>query len=205
MPYTYDIFLSYRRSQLRSEWLTEHFIPLFWDIVREEITAETHRTPSGFFFDQTDLSEEMRKFDLHGIEPGENWRNKLKEAITASRCMIALWSPLYFHSEWCLIEWKSFLERGRAKQKDLLVPISVHDGDSFPSDARDSQYMKFVEFVFIGDGYKKTELYVKFQQELRNLARRVAKVISTAPEWEAWPLNEGVHLPEQVVITQQKL
>lgn len=205
MSYQYDIFLSYRRSKLRNEWLTEHFVPLFWEIAREEIAGETGRPPSGLFFDLSDLSEDTRKFDQYGIEPGDNWRDRLKEAIKSSRCMIALWSPLYFHSPWCLIEWKSFSERSRVKQKSLLVPISVHDGDSFPREARDSQYMKFVDFVLVGDGYKKTELYIKFQQELRDLARRAAKVISAAPDWEDWSLPEAVQSPEEVVITQQKL
>jgi hypothetical protein len=206
MPYQYDIFLSYRRSPLRSEWLTEHFVPLFWDIVREEIAAETGRAPAGIFFDQSDLSEETRKFDQYGIEPGENWRNKLRGAIKSSRCMVALWSPLYFHSEWCLIEWKSFAERHRSSEHpDLLVPISVHDGDRFPSDAQAAQYIKFGDFVFVGPGYKKTEDYIEFQKQLRNLATRVARVVAGAPPWEDWSLYEAVHTPAEVVIPQNRL
>lgn len=206
MSYQYDIFLSYRRSRLHDAWLSESFVPLFWDIVREEITEKTGRTPAGIFFDQTELTEEARKFDQYGIEPGENWQTKLKEAIKASRCMVALWSPLYFHSEWCLIEWKSFLKRPSSTGlPDLLVPISVHDGESFPDEARAAQIVKFVDFVFVGAGFTKTELYIDFQRQLRILAARVAKVVAHAPPWEDWSLSETVSTPGEIVIKQQKL
>lgn len=208
MPYKYDIFLSYRRSPVRDQWIIEHFIPLFWERAREEIAGETGRAPSGLFFDQTELSDETRKGTLqqHGIEPGENWQNELREAIKASRCMVALWSPLYFHSEWCQIEWKSFAGRRiNPVHPTLLVPISVFDGDRFPSAARAAQYFNLSDFVLVGEGFKKTELYITFQQELRNLARRVARVISSAPEWEDWPLPETVQTPGEVIIQQEKL
>jgi len=51
-----------------------------------------------FFFDQTDIEPAVRlglPSGINGIEPGGLWRNKLKEAIRRSKCMVGLWSPTY--------------------------------------------------------------------------------------------------------------
>jgi len=43
MDYAYDVFISYRRSRNKSEWLIEHFLPLFEDYLRDEIIAQCKR------------------------------------------------------------------------------------------------------------------------------------------------------------------
>ena len=203
MAYIHDVFISYKRDPFKDEWLLEHFMPLFSYFVREEIAAECGRLPERIFFDQTDVSAASRTFDQHGIEPGQQWRDALAQAIKTSRCLVALWSPMYFFSEWCLIEWESFRLRTGGGQP-LVIPMRVHDGESFPKPAKDLQAPDFSDFVIIGPGFKQTKAYPEFQQKLRGFARAVAKGVAQAPAFADFPLAPGTtpaaaapHIPQQ--------
>lgn len=94
--YTFDIFISYKRDKwgVFDEWLNIHFIPLFMSHVSQAITAHSNRLPLPVFFDQAKITDDLRRLD--GIEPGEEWRKALENAIKVSRCVVALWSPEYF-------------------------------------------------------------------------------------------------------------
>lgn len=205
MEYKHDVFISYRRDPYQDEWLVHHFLPIFRALVWQEIAAACKRPTIGIFFDQTELSDETRKFDQQGIEPGENWRTSLKEALCYSRCLLALWSPMYFYSEWCLIEWQTFANRGVSAKRNLVVPVTVHDGEAFPDPARASQVADLREFVIIGEGFKRTERYVDFQDRLRQLAARVAKVVCEAPAISAWPIAEPRAVPDEPAILMPRL
>jgi hypothetical protein len=187
--YTYDVFISYKRDPVQDEWLHDHFVPLFASAVRQEIAAACNREPEKIFFDQVELTKEKRVFDLNGIDPGQQWRDALQLALKTSRCLVALWSPLYFFSGWCKAEWETFKKRSPQVSRDLVVGISVYDGNNFPPDAQAIQLMDFADFNIIGAGYKTTPLYVTFQQEVKKLALHVAQVVSKAPDFDDnWPV-----------------
>jgi hypothetical protein len=186
--YQYDIFLSYKREPVQDEWLRDHFVRLFASAVRNEIAAVCKRQPQKIFFDQTDLMDETRVFDLNGIDPGQEWRDALKVALKTSRCLVALWSPLYFFSDWCTAEWQTFRNRGDHVGRKLVVGISVHDGEGFPAAAQAIQYMNFQDFTIVGEGFKTSLLYVTFQQQIKKLASYVAKTVSDAPNFDDWPV-----------------
>jgi hypothetical protein len=87
MPYRHDVFLSYRRDSFCDDWFITRFIPVFKYKIRQAIAAETGRLPQSIFFDHTDVSAADWAFaDQEGIEPGENWRAALEDAIRYSRC-----------------------------------------------------------------------------------------------------------------------
>jgi hypothetical protein len=197
--YQHDVFISYKRDPIQDAWLRDHFVRLFSSAVREEITAACGRLPAGIFFDQAVISDENRKFDLNGIDPGQQWRDALADALKSSRCLVALWSPLYFFSEWCKTEWTTFRKRSDQLRRDLVIGISVYDGENFPADAKAGQRMNFSDYNIIGAGYEKTELYVKFQQEVKLLAKYVAAAVSKAPpftEWSVVGITPPVDPPE---------
>jgi hypothetical protein len=201
MPYTYDVFISYKRDPVRNQWLDEHFIPLFSHAVREGIAAECERQPTGIFFDRAELTSESLAFDHTGIEPGDVWRDALRTAMKASRCMVGLWSPLYFHSEWCLTEWNTF----RTRPGSVVVPASVFDGRAFPPDARALQTPDFANFVIIGAGFKEVREYPEFQKRVRSFAMTVARRVRRAPAFQDWPIPDDVHAPPDPHIPQQRL
>jgi hypothetical protein len=133
--------------------------------------------------------------DRHGLEPGDEWRTALREAIKTSRCVVCLWSPEYFFSRWCTTEWRSFRERGVATGRKLVVPLSVHDGDSFPVDARALKAIDISPFVIPGEGFKKTEDYPQFQKRLKSFAVTVAQCVMNAPEFADFEIYESPDPP----------
>jgi hypothetical protein len=193
MDYTYDVFISYRRQRNKSEWLIEHFLPLFEEYLSDSIILTCGRRPRKLFFDQTDVNPNLRQFEqrLGGIDVGANWRLALRNAIKLSCCMLGVWSPGYFLSEWCCVEWNSFARRQQLDTR-VIVPISVHDGQSFPQAARDMNYLDLSSYMIVGEGFRKSEKYVTFQETLKNLADSVAHAVKSAPTFADWPVDETV-------------
>src|SRR5258707_1116615 len=126
MDYAYDVFVSYRREPFRNAWIIEYFIPRLKAYLDEEIAARIDGPPARIFFDQTDIEPAVRlglPSGINGIEPGGLWRNKLKEAIRRSKCMVGLWSPTYFKSAWCTTECSSFEAREHRATIPLIIPV----------------------------------------------------------------------------------
>jgi hypothetical protein len=201
MDYIYDVFISYKRQRTKSEWLIEHFLPLFRDHLEEEIAEACGRRLRRIFFDQAEIATELRQLveGVNGIEPGEDWRDALREAIRGSACMVGLWSPLYFLSEWCCIEWKSFEGRSRQGNARTIIPISVHPSTKNRPEARDYQLVDLSEYVILGRGFKDNERYVHFQDALRLLARTVAAAVKLAPPFTTWPIATAVPAPAEPI------
>lgn len=74
MPYTHDIFISYRRNEETLRWIKEHFIPL----LALRVGMELDRDPAIFLDEQ--------------IESGTSWPVTLAQALGCSRILILLWS-----------------------------------------------------------------------------------------------------------------
>jgi hypothetical protein len=185
MAYQHDIFISYKRDYIGDRWLIEQFLPHFRKFVANDIKAHTGRTPMPIFFDQSELPASGLKVGLEGIEPGEEWKPRLATALEHSRCLVALCTPLYFSSPWCAIEWETFAQRARSTNKTVIVPVSIHDGDSFPEHARKLQLANLARYWIDRLDHDHT-LYSPFQQEVRTLAERVARVVANAPEFAGW-------------------
>lgn len=82
----------------------------------------------------------------------------------------------------------------------LVLPVCVFDGEHFPVIARRRQSLDCRKYFIVGDGFKKTELYVEFQQVMTAWATDVANAVHHAPPWtadllsELWLRGEGVDL-----------
>ncbi len=185
MAYQHDIFISYKRDYIGDRWLLEQFLPHFQRYVINDIIAHCRRDPVGIFFDRSELSPAALRFRRGGIEPGEDWRQKLETALAASRCLLALCTPEYFRSDWCSIEWETFAQRARSTNRTVIVPVSIHDGLSFPKHALDLQLADLTEFWMDGLNHDHSR-YTTFQLEVKRLADRVARVVATAPDYADW-------------------
>lgn len=197
MAYKHDIFISYKRGLIGNEWLDTRFIPLFQDSVEDEIILRCKRKAFGIFFDRASVSKDKLQMDKTGIEPGQAWRDALSDGLENSCCLLAICTPKYFQSEWCMTEWKTFEQRNDKEKKDLIVPITLHDGEAFPGSGSKFQYANFNDYYIIGEGYTKTEPYVQFQKMVKELAVRVAKVVADAPAHGVWSVSApGIAQPE---------
>src|SRR2546428_13893132 len=138
MDYEWDVFLSYLHERPSGPWVNDHFLPYF-----------TFQLGNA-------LNQKARIFyDRIGIHSGQKWPACLKQALARSKCLVGIWSPLYFHSAWCLSECAVMLHREKQlgygtkeKPDGLVVGIKVNDGTHFPSYAADTQYADFEPFFF---------------------------------------------------------
>lgn len=180
MPYTHDVFLSYSHDYPFGEWVKDPFLPLF----QGYLTAS--------------LGRDANIFSDRDIPAGNSWPERLRNALATSRTLVGIWSPNYFISDWCQCECLFMLHRERttgyrtARNPDgLIVPVTLHDGDRFPNYAKAIQHADWIKYARVGDGFKKTERYVEFQDRIVEWADDVARAINGAPDWDAQWLTDA--------------
>lgn len=173
--YRYDLFISYRRHDLGRQWIREHFLPELSKYLEPEIDQRPR-----IFWDES------------SIDDGHVPRQDVLEALKHSICVVPVLSKYYFNSAWCSAEWKTFLDRSeRIGGRSLTIPIKWHDSDDYERDFGDSapKAGEFGDYRLTGPAWVKSELYVKFQQDIDRLARTLGKVINRPPSFDnTWPL-----------------
>ncbi len=181
MSYQYDVFLSYNRKFPHGQWVDEIFYPLFIPYLEDA------------------LNEEVSIFrDMEEIEGGSAWPQRLKNALAHSKCMVSVLSPSYFRSEWCMKEFVVMHHRQRQlgyltveKPNGLIIPLNLFDGEYFPDYANELQMLDCRNFNGVGEGMKRTQLYIDFQGVLQEWVCDVAKTVNNAPDWDAVWLSDG--------------
>lgn len=187
MSYRYDAFFSYKRDLESDSWHERVKNKLvFW------LKQELRRTNVEIFFDTQD------------IRTGMQWKERLADAIRQSKCIVCLWSPLYFQSRWCVSEWMSFVQRGQLMGRRLVMPASYFDGNTFPPEAKEIQFPDFSEFASTMPRFWDTESAVRFEEiRLKPFARDLAEVIRTAPPYDdAFTVYEAA---EAAIATDQTI
>lgn len=185
MAYKFDAFFSYKRDSESNDW---------HDKVRQKIA---------FWLKQELQEQEVRIFlDREDIRTGSRWRQQISDALKTSKCLICLWSPLYFQSKWCVSEWLSFAERGKQYGADLVLPASYFDGETFPPDACQIQWADFSRYTSTMPGFWSTELAVNFERDaIKQFATDLARMIRNAPEFSSdFPIVEASN--EQIAGSQ---
>lgn len=187
MPYQYDAFFSYKRDRESNAWHESVKNKLIYWLKLELGKPDVH-----IFFDTEDIHTGMR------------WRQRIAAALKGSRCIICLWSPLYFQSKWCISEWKTFLQRERLAQKQLVAPASYFDGETFPAEAAAIQYEDFSRFASTMPRFWDTESAVEFEdQKIRPFARALAQIITQAPPYDdSFPI---VEVPDEHVQKEETI
>src|SRR6478735_9255706 len=119
MSYKYDMFLSYKHyAELRS-WVFDIFFP--------ELISSV----------ELELGRKIKIFkDIEEISPTEIDEStliaELGRGLVHSRCMVAIWSPSYFHSRWCWGECRSFVKRAEEHSDwSGIFPVVIHNGNLF--------------------------------------------------------------------------
>jgi hypothetical protein len=182
MSYEYDVFFSYKRRGPSLDW-TRQVKDRFEFWLGEEFPD---REPKVF------VDEEC-------IEAGDVWPEKLKHALSRSRCMVSLLSLPYFQSPWCLSEWRTFARRQQLTQRldpGLIASIKFHDGKHFPEEARNIQWLDASPFAYTLAAFWNTPNAVGFEAKLKEFATSVAEMVKSAPDFSAdWPIIEVEGLP----------
>jgi hypothetical protein len=183
--YRYDVFVSYKREpankQLLTPWLREVLARVeYW--LRQELGGQDIK----IFFDED------------SIEVGDDWPDKIRDALISAKCLLPIWSPEYFHSRWCVAEWKSFLARERlvsgrtGRPCSLTAPIKFHDGSWFPPEAQRAQQLDLSALVGTTPAFWASQRAEELDERIRKFAKTLARVVSGAPSYEAgWPVDLG--------------
>lgn len=175
MTYKYDVFLSYKRQPLAEQWylgLVQH--------LEHWLSQE--------------LGREVEVFrDTEDIRTGQRWRNRISDSLKRSRCLVCMWSPLYFESEWCVAELESFIRRVEAFDEDLIVPARYYDGDLYPDAAKEFQSPDFSEYTVVAPTFWQSPHAMDFEiKHLRKFVLDIADAIRAAPEYsEDFPVVEA--------------
>jgi hypothetical protein len=187
MPYSYDVIFSYKRDPESGAWHQR-----VKDKLEHWLKMELNTSRIIIFFDTED------------IKSGQRWRSKLSVALQSSKYLVCIWSPVYFKSKWCVSEWTTFEERGRATNRDLVIPARYHDGDHYPQQAKDRRAPDFSEYASTIPSFWDSPLAVEFEmQYLRPFARDVADMIRFAPEFDpTFPLVEA---PDDLIVDEEIL
>ena len=178
MTYRYDVFLSYPRDGNGGDWVRNHFKKALRDFLNDELPEQ----PEIFF-------DEAQPIGVH-------WPQNMQDALLRSRVLVAVWSPPYFRSAWCLAEWKSMRAREQRVRTQsaqnffgLVYPVVFWDGQNFPPEARDTQWLDLSDWALPSPEFERTAAFVGFQKRMREVARGIAHLLAHAPPWqEDWPV-----------------
>ena len=184
MAYEHDVFISYKSGGLLGDWVHEIFLTDFEEILKNA------------------LNRDVKIFvDKYDILSGAAWPERIKRALMHSKCLIPIWSPVYFSSEWCNYEYNAFHDREKRlgyrttdNPGGLMVPVRIFDGEYFPDCAKRIQCFDCRDFLRTAYGFKKTTDYTKFQGLLMKwIQRDLVECINNAPTWsdkfEMWVEN----------------
>ncbi len=61
--------------------------------------------------------------DFREIEGGDDWERRLESDLKRSRLLLAILSPNYFGSRYCLAEWDEFFTHRRTGTTTLIIPV----------------------------------------------------------------------------------
>lgn len=176
MDYEYDVFVSYT-DDFFGQWLHQHFLPIF-----EPFLGNALSRPTKIFYDKGKILS------------GDAWPERLKRSLALSRCLVGIWSPIYFQRTYCMYECIVMLHREKQlgyrtleNPSGLVLPVTVFDGENFPEFAKAIQRSDYTRFARVGEGFARTERYVEFQDITINWVQEVAEAIRKAPPFrEEW-------------------
>ena len=186
--YQYDIFLSYTKRGTVKQWMQNHFYPLLLSSLTDELSREPR-----IFFDAT-------------VETGSHWPALLEEALLHSKMMVAIWSPSYFVSTWCVAELESMQDREQRLNPDksgrldppLIYPIVYSGPQNFPQYAQRRQARDLRQWADPFSEFEETYGYRDFRREMRDIAAEIGRMLTGVPAWEQdWPIHQPDRIDNQ--------
>jgi len=174
--YQYDVFISYKRGGAKAEWINKIFLPLF----KEDLSQNLGREASIFL----DTSE---------ISAGTTWPDVLAKSLSKTKCLVAILSPLYFGSPWCVMEFSvmtyrqiKLREENRLQTNQSLLTPFLRQGptSSFPPYISQVQLLDYSKYNRIGQGFMDSKDYDEMQIKITNDAAMVALSVTGAPDWD---------------------
>lgn len=176
MPYSNDVFISYKRGRINEQWLNDIFLPIFTEYLDNSLDF----SPKIFV-------------DTKGLAPGVFFNEDLFINLVQSKCIVSIWSPPYFRkSDWCIIEFLTMKYRQETlklgpltKPKSLIWPVLYREINPMPDIAAGLQYVDYRDFNVVGDAFFRTEMYLEFQEKMQDDIKTVVDIIKNVPVFNA--------------------
>lgn len=177
--YRYHVFVSYTSDPPVGRWVHNHFKGKLEEWLRGQGIPKPK-----IFIDKT------------SIATGSYWETEILSALNDSCCLVAVCSPSYFESEFCLTEFHTILERQKkiglkpaAGRHPLIFPIRYSDGKYFPAKYQKLQFYDMERFGCPDPIFRKDIKYVQFDEAVKSLCVELVERVRNAPEWQAdWPV-----------------
>lgn len=186
MAYQYDVFISYKNQPGLVTWVKDHFQPLLQTWLDNELPQ-----PAVIFRDKV------------SIEAGDEWSTAIKDALACSKVVIAVLTPQYFTSKWCIAEWQSLEKRERrsaATKNKLLIPVKYSNGPHFPAFATSRQFTPATDFLDVNGTVipPQSSEAAALETKVKQLAKLIADRLAFAPKHKAFPVvdPDTVKLPK---------
>jgi hypothetical protein len=184
--YEYDVFISYPREGANvPAWVRTHFYPRLSELLDDHLDHQAK-----IFFDEN-------------VRGGGKWPQTLRAALQRTRILVAVCSPKYFLSEWCLAEWHSMAEREEltgtgslGTSQGLIYPVIFCDSKNFPKYAHERRMRDLKEWNQPYPQFQESVAYLGFHREVTRIAEELEELIKLAPQWRAdWPVTTPVPDP----------
>jgi TIR domain len=179
--YTWDVFVSYKHEPPGRRLITP-WIKNVVDRVDFWLTQAVGGRPTRMFFDD------------RSMRVGERWPDKLRMALGRSRCLLPIWSPEYFWSDWCMAEWKSFLAREELfpqRRAPLIVPVKFHASTCFPREAQEVETLDLSDHAGTTAAFWTSARADELDQKLQQFALDLARAVAYAPPYQPdWPIHQ---------------
>ncbi len=166
MGYRYDVFVSYTwRVPRAQQWVRHVLHPPLTDFLQ----LEARISPDRVFLDERE------------VRPGMEIETKVHEALRDSRVLLAVLSPQYFDSGWCLTEFHTMLARQQATGKRVIYPIAVWDGDKYAPEARALGPHNYNAWGTLERGMRRK----RWNDTVRELAKAIEPLVRASPDHDA--------------------
>lgn len=162
MAYRYDVFISYTWRVRRAQaWVRGVLAPPLLDYLELE-----SRVPSSRVF-----------LDEREVRPGIEVEPAIHDALRDSKVLLAVLSPQYFESGWCLTEFRTMLERQRRTGHQCIYPLRVWDGDHYDDDARRLDLLPLNQWGSLEPGMRRK----RWNDVVRDIATQLGSIAAKAP------------------------
>jgi hypothetical protein len=191
--YEYDVFISYSSAGSAPKWLRNNFYQKFMDCLHDQVAPAP------------------RVFLDKGMARGVHWPAELQKALRHSKIMIAVLSPPYFESPWCLAEWRSMRARenllGLASPQcpqGLIYPLLYSDSENFPDEeGLQRAWWNFKELALPDKVFQESRDWLLFHQRVCDVARDVVELVKQVPDWRPdWPV---IDVPKPLLLPQPSI
>jgi hypothetical protein len=184
MGYRYDVFVSYTwRVRRAQQWVRDVLHPP----LTEFLELEAKISPDRVFLDE------------RAVRPGMDVETKVHDALRDSRMLLAVLSPQYFDSGWCLTEFHTMLDRQRRTGTRVIYPLAVWDGDKYAAEAQRLAPRNFNQWGTLERNMRRK----RFSDTVRELAKELEPLVRGCPTHDpSWAVTLHPDPPERDIDRQ---